>query len=276
MAAGLRKAVRGLSVYALPHKSSTRARRLLYSGFRCTRLRPPAFEQCPAFRGCAPTGPLRPLIGAHMNDPSNTSRFGTRSRAARSEGGVQRRPSTTRIPAASAAPEHVMRHTAAQPSCRARSRVLSLTSSAIATTGIPRTRPASESAAADMLVTITAGLSRFGRSPAPSTTMSKPQAASSYAKRARTSSSSIASRTSGRTARGRGRRSSMLSAYGSRQPMTRTHTPAAADMSVWFPTEGSQVLADGNMVEIATIERDGKVQGRLVLCHSRCRNASEA
>ena len=33
-----------------------------------TALSPPAFEQCPRFRGCAPTGPLRPPIGAR-NEP---------------------------------------------------------------------------------------------------------------------------------------------------------------------------------------------------------------
>jgi hypothetical protein len=38
---------------------STRSRRILYSGSRYIALSPPAFEQCPRFRGCAPTGPLR-------------------------------------------------------------------------------------------------------------------------------------------------------------------------------------------------------------------------
>ena len=32
---------------------------------RKTALSQPAFEQCPLFCGCAPTGPLRPPIGAH-------------------------------------------------------------------------------------------------------------------------------------------------------------------------------------------------------------------
>src|SRR5262245_15284369 len=68
MAAGLRKAGRR-RVYATPTGvAPNMRRRIMYSGSRKTALSPPAFEQCPVFRGCAPTGPLRPPIGAHMKD----------------------------------------------------------------------------------------------------------------------------------------------------------------------------------------------------------------
>ena len=42
----------------------------MYSGSRHTALSQPAFEQCPLL-GCAPTGPLRPSIGAHIKRPSH-------------------------------------------------------------------------------------------------------------------------------------------------------------------------------------------------------------
>jgi len=47
------------------------ARRIRYSELCKTALSPPAFEQCPVARGCAPTGPLRPSIAAHMKRPRN-------------------------------------------------------------------------------------------------------------------------------------------------------------------------------------------------------------
>jgi hypothetical protein len=65
----------------------------------------------------------------------------------------------------------------------------------------------------------------------------KPDAVNSYANLARTSSSSIASSTSGRIGVRRRRRSSTLSAFGIRQPVARRHIPAAAGVSVWFLTE---------------------------------------
>src|SRR5438128_12445128 len=43
---------------------------IVYSRSRHTALSQPAFEQCPLL-GCAPTGPLRPSIGAHMKRPSH-------------------------------------------------------------------------------------------------------------------------------------------------------------------------------------------------------------
>jgi hypothetical protein len=52
--------------------TNARNHRFLYSGIGHTVLSPPAFEQCPSSRGCAPTGPLRPSIETHMNDPAAT------------------------------------------------------------------------------------------------------------------------------------------------------------------------------------------------------------
>src|SRR3954468_23894126 len=65
---------------------NTRGRAIVYSGFRPTALSQPAFEQC-LFPGCAPTGPLRPSLGAHMKRPSHLHlrsgiQPGTRSRPA--------------------------------------------------------------------------------------------------------------------------------------------------------------------------------------------------
>src|SRR5438128_12294973 len=54
---------------------------IVYSGSRHTALSQPAFEQCPLL-GCAPTGPLRPSIGAPMKRPSLLHlRSGTHPRA---------------------------------------------------------------------------------------------------------------------------------------------------------------------------------------------------
>src|SRR5205823_1337124 len=50
--------------------ANTRDHAIVYSGSRLTALSQPAFEQCPLL-GCAPTGPLRPSIGAHMKRPSH-------------------------------------------------------------------------------------------------------------------------------------------------------------------------------------------------------------
>src|SRR5438105_7941170 len=50
--------------------ANTHDRAIVYSGSRHTALSQPAFEQCPLL-GCAPTGPLRPSIGAHMKRPSH-------------------------------------------------------------------------------------------------------------------------------------------------------------------------------------------------------------
>lgn len=69
------------------------------------------------------------------------------------------------------------------------------------------------------------------------TATSKPDALSSYANRARTSSSSIASSTSGRIDVRRRRRSTTLSTFGIRQPVVRRHIPVAAGVSVWLLTE---------------------------------------
>ena len=57
--------------------------RFLYSGGRHTVLSPPAFEQCPSSRGCAPTGPLRPSIGAHLKGPSAIHRSARTQETAR-------------------------------------------------------------------------------------------------------------------------------------------------------------------------------------------------
>ena len=61
---------------------------MLYSGSRHTALSPPAFEQYPL--GCAPTGPLRPLIGAHVKRPSTLLRQPGLRAAARSRSPVDR------------------------------------------------------------------------------------------------------------------------------------------------------------------------------------------
>jgi len=145
--------------------------------------------------------------------------------------------SSARIPAPSAVPEQVLTHTAAQPSCRARSRVVPLVSSVTATTGIPR-RWGSVGRPADSAATITSGRGSVGRASATSaTSTSKPDVVSWYANLARTSSSSMTSSTIGRAGSGRKRRSSMLSASGVRQPMMPRHTSPAARMSVGFLTD---------------------------------------
>ncbi len=50
--------------------TNTHDHAIVYSGSRHTALSQPAFEQCPLL-GCAPTGPLRPSIGAHIKRPSH-------------------------------------------------------------------------------------------------------------------------------------------------------------------------------------------------------------
>jgi hypothetical protein len=73
MAAGLQESGTAIEYTPTPTGAAPNMRRhrIMYSGSRKTALSPPAFEQCPVFRGCAPTGPLRPRIGAHLKRPPN-------------------------------------------------------------------------------------------------------------------------------------------------------------------------------------------------------------
>src|SRR5436190_10494589 len=54
--------------------TNTHDHAIVYSESRHSALSQPAFEQCPLL-GCAPTGPLRPSIGAHMKRPSYLSLY---------------------------------------------------------------------------------------------------------------------------------------------------------------------------------------------------------
>jgi hypothetical protein len=162
------------------------------------------------------------------------------------------RSSTARIPADSAAPEHEVRHRAANPRCRASSRVIWRESSVMATTGIPRRRGSSAipggrrppGHALDRAATITSGrCAVWRRSAASLTSTSKPDTVSWYANLARRSSSSTTSSARGRLEPGCEGRSSRLSASGVRRPMTPRHTSPVAGMSVWFPTDAPWPLS---------------------------------
>jgi hypothetical protein len=159
------------------------------------------------------------------------------------------RSSTARSPLANAVPVQVVRHTATHPSRRATSRVTSLTSGARATTGTPRapgglTRrlpdrrpfPLRVSSPATMTSGRRAGNTR--RAATWVTVTSNPDAVSSYANFARTSSSAIESRTSGRIEPCRVSRSSTRWLFSIPQnPVLPTHTATACAMSVGFPTD---------------------------------------
>jgi hypothetical protein len=150
------------------------------------------------------------------------------------------RDPVARIPATNVAPEHIVTHNATQPWPRARLRIALPASGAMAIIGTPRKRgslvrisagkpPRSADSVATMI---------DGRATVEAVTATlKPDALSSYANLARTSSSSIASSTSGRIGVSRRRRSSMRLAFGIRQPVIRRHISGPSGLSVWFLTE---------------------------------------
>ena len=159
------------------------------------------------------------------------------------------RSSTARSPIANAVPVHVVRHTATHPSRRATSRVTSLTSGTRATIGTLGPAQLLSVRQADWPpfplwvsspVTMTSGrrAANMRRAAMRLIVTSNPDAVSSYANLARNSSSSIASRMSGRIDLGRAIRPSTGWLFGIPQnPIARTHIATGSGMSVGFPTD---------------------------------------
>jgi hypothetical protein len=207
-----------------------RSRLLRYSAYCSTALSPPAFEQCPVSLGCAPKGPFRPFVRSARDEP--LAHFLSVSVYA------QRTPCAWRLA------EGPTTH----PSRRATSRVTSLTSGTRATTGTLRAEPLSGRPAdrvpaplwVSSAATMTSGRSagNMRRAALSVIVTSNPDAVSSYANLARNSSSSIASRMSGRIDLGRAIRPSTGWLFGIPQnPVARTHIATASGMSVGFPTD---------------------------------------